>query len=191
MTLSQTYLIINMLIGAVSFVFIARFMVQLVNANFHNSVSQLLIRVTKPILKPLGTVLPSTGAINLGCVVVLNILQLLAIVLFVSLEHQAPPTVFETISWMAVGLLGLLFQFFYIAVIAWALLSWLARGGRNPVYDLLSEILAPMIRPLDKSIPSMGGLSFSAIAFIFILSIIQSNLMPVLKYITKFYYGFL
>jgi YggT family protein len=73
-------------------------------------------------------------------------------------------------------------------VIAYAILSWLVAFDvvnlRNRfVYQatrLLEQIARPMLRPIQRLMPSMGGLDFSPIIFIVLVGGIDRFLLPAL-----------
>lgn len=56
-----------------------------------------------------------------------------------------------------------------ILVIGFAILSWVQPG--SPAYSLLGNLTEPLLAPLRRIIPSIGGLDLSAIVLIVILQI--------------------
>lgn len=63
------------------------------------------------------------------------------------------------------------------AIIAQAVLSWIQPDPRNSLVRLLNRITDPILGPLDRMIPSFGGLNITPIIAIVILQFIQ-NLLP-------------
>ena len=78
---------------------------------------------------------------------------------------------------MLLSLLGLAFkmllrvalQTMMILVIGFAILSWVQPG--SPAYSLLGRLTEPLLAPLRRVIPSVGGIDLSAIALILLLQI--------------------
>ena len=78
---------------------------------------------------------------------------------------------------MLLSLLGLAFkmllrvalQTMMILVIGFAILSWVQPG--SPAYSLLGRLTEPLLAPLQRVIPSVGGIDLSAIVLILALQI--------------------
>jgi YggT family protein len=66
-------------------------------------------------------------------------------------------------------LLRVALQTMMILVIGFAILSWVQPG--SPAYSLLGRLTEPLLAPLRRVIPSVGGLDLSAIALILLLQI--------------------
>lgn len=66
-------------------------------------------------------------------------------------------------------LLRVALQATMILVIGFAILSWVQPG--SPAYALLGRLTEPMLAPLRRIIPSVGGIDLSAIALIIALQI--------------------
>ena len=60
-------------------------------------------------------------------------------------------------------------QTMMILVIAFAVLSWVQPG--SPAYGLLGRLTEPLLAPLRRVIPSLGGIDLSAIVLIVVLQI--------------------
>lgn len=63
------------------------------------------------------------------------------------------------------------------AIIIQAVLSWIQPDPRNPIVQLLRKITDPILGPLDRMIPSFGGLNISPLIAIILLQVVQ-NLLP-------------
>ena len=66
-------------------------------------------------------------------------------------------------------LLRVALQATMIMIIGFAILSWVQPG--SPAYALLGRLTEPMLSPLRRIIPSVGGVDLSAIALIIVLQI--------------------
>jgi YggT family protein len=71
------------------------------------------------------------------------------------------------------GLAYTVLQFYTIAVLVQALLSWVAPGTYNPATQLLHRICEPLLAPFRRLIPPMGGLDFSALFVLIGLQALQ------------------
>ena len=66
-------------------------------------------------------------------------------------------------------LLRVALQTMMILVIGFAILSWVQPG--SPAYSLLGRLTEPLLAPLRRVIPSVGGIDLSAIVLILLLQI--------------------
>jgi len=66
-------------------------------------------------------------------------------------------------------LLRVAMQSMIILVIGFAILSWVQPG--SPAYSLLGRLTEPLLAPLRRVIPSVGGIDLSAIVLIIALQI--------------------
>lgn len=73
--------LISILINLLQFLFIARFIAQLIDAGSGNPITRFLIDLTDPILAPVRRLLPSTGGIDFSPTIVLLLLFVLQRVL--------------------------------------------------------------------------------------------------------------
>ena len=73
--------LVQTLFGLILLLFMLRLLMQLVRADFHNPVSQFVVKLTNPLLKPLRRVIPGLFGIDMASLVVLLALQVLELFL--------------------------------------------------------------------------------------------------------------
>lgn len=73
--------ILSIISQLLSFLFIARFIAQILDQSGGNPITRLLIDVTEPILAPVRRILPPMGMLDLSPMIVLILLQVLVRVL--------------------------------------------------------------------------------------------------------------
>ena len=157
-----------------------RFLLQWVRADFFNPVSQFLVRITQPPLKPLRRVVPGVAGIDLSSVVLMILLEmvLLSLIMVIKYGTVAPgPVLLRT----PVELINLLFNLYIFAIIIQAVLSWVNPGQYNPVQTLLFRLTEPVLRPFRSVIPPVGGVDLSPLAAIIILQVLKMLVMPPLN----------
>ena len=72
------------------------------------------------------------------------------------------------------GILNLLFTVLSIAVIARALLSWFDPTMRFPISQLIVELTEPIIAPIRRVVPPIGGMiDLSPIVALILLQVIE------------------
>jgi len=150
-----------------------RFLLQLVRADFYNPISQFIVKVTNPLVIPLRRVIPGLAGIDVASLLLAVLLQLAAIVALLLINGLAPPGVFLLLAWSVLGMLGLLVNIYFFALLAMIILSWVAAGSRHPAIYLLYQITEPVMAPFRKVLPPMGGLDLSPILVFVLINIIQ------------------
>lgn len=144
-----------------------RFILQLVRADFYNPLSQFIVRATQPLLKPLRRVIPGFAGIDLASLVLAVAVQLVLLTMIIKLMGYALPQVLQLLVWSLVGVTALFIKIFFFALIISVILSWVAPQSHNPAAMLVNQLCEPVLAPIRRLLPSMGGLDLSPIfAFI-------------------------
>ena len=171
------YLIRN--VGAlILLVVVLRGVLHTSRVNFYNPISQLVVRLTNPLLQPLRGVLPPTGRIDWAVIVIAVLLQslILAGIAWVAGDRWALPGLPTLLAWGAVGVLGLLVNLYFFILIAMIIVSWVAPGSRHPAIELIWQISEPVMAPFRTILPNMGGIDFSPILLFIGINVVQIGL---------------
>lgn len=150
---------------------VLRIWLQLARADFFNPLSQFVATITNPVLRPLERVIPSTGRLNLAAVVLgilLSILSLYVRVTMLGGSADVIPLIIIGIQYFASITLQLMF---WILVIR-AILSWFSRGA-NPLEMVLHQLTEPLLRPVRRFIPAIGGLDLSVLFVIIAIQFLR------------------
>ena len=156
-TLGSLYLLIVLL----------RFVLQLVRADFYNPLSQFAVKATQPLLKPLRRIIPGFGGLDLASLLLAILVQLAIMGLTLLLAYGTTGNPLQLLVWAVIGVTSLFLKIFFFALIISVILSWVAPGSYNPGAQLVNQICEPLLTPIRKILPSLGGLDISPIfAFI-------------------------
>ncbi len=166
--------LLNLYIG----IFFLRLILQYVRADYRNPVSQFIVRVTNPLVAPLRRNIPAIGNIDTATLLVLVTLEILATVLLISLDCGQAPNIIQIIQIAALRLVYLMLRVYLFAIAIYAILSWVSPGGYSPVSSLLATIVAPVLAPIRKLIPPIGGFDLSVL-FAFIAIQFLTMLLPI------------
>jgi YggT family protein len=150
-----------------------RFLLQLVRADFYNPISQFLVKVTNPLVIPLRRIIPGLGGLDLASLLLAVLLQLAGIVLLLLINGIGLPGVFTLLVWSLLGVLGLLVNIYFFALLGMIILSWVAAGSRHPAIYLLYQITEPVMAPFRRLLPAMGGIDFSPILVFILINVVQ------------------
>ena len=76
----------------------------------------------------------------------------------------------------AIGCASLLINIIFYSVIAMIVVSFLAPQSSNPAVEFIWELTEPVMAPLRRILPPMGGLDFSPIILFIALNVIRVSL---------------
>ncbi|HKI75090.1 MAG TPA: YggT family protein [Pseudomonadales bacterium] len=171
-----TAYLVQMFLGLYVATVLIRFLMQVSRADYYNPISQAIVKVTDPAIKPLRPVLPTVRGVNFATLFVAFVVQLIAIMLVMSL---AGGPIFHPLylAWVLVGLFALILNIYFWALIIMVIASWIAPYSSHPVLVLVHQITDPICAPARRLLPPMGGLDFSIILVFAAIYIIQNFLV--------------
>ena len=153
------HLIAYSLLSLFLLIVILRFLLQVVRADFYNPVSQAIVKITMPFLKPLRKIIPGVLGIDMASVVLILLVQLVAsmiLCLIVGVTGLiANP--FLLIAWGLVGALTIISTIFFWCMIISIIGSFIAPFSHHPLLVLANQIINPLAAPIRKVIPPLGG----------------------------------
>lgn len=151
-----------------------RFLLQLARADFYNPISQFVVKVTNPLLRPLRRFIPGWGGIDGASLVLAIIIQAIAFLLILMAITGGFPAInpVTLISWAIINVLLLIARIYFWSVIAIVVVSWVAPQSNHPAIALIAQITEPVMRPIRKFIPPLGGLDLSPIVVFLVLNIV-------------------
>ena len=162
--------LIHTIFGLLILVFMLRLLMQLVRADFHNPVSQFIVKVTNPVLRPLRRFIPGMLGIDMASVLVLLVLQAVELLLTgLVLGVSIPPVSLVALS--VAELLDLTLKVFLFSLIIQVILSWVNPNGHNPVSIILYSLNEPLLRPARRLIPPISGFDLSPMVVIVFLQL--------------------
>ena len=148
--------------------FLFRVLLQAVRADFYNPISQFIVRVTNPLVKPARRLLPPAGGFDLPTLVVLIILELVfTIVLLALVGYQ--PGIGQLIWLVLFRLIALTLWSYTICILVYVILSWFAQASYSPIAMLLGHVVEPVLRPARRLLPPIGGLDLSPLIVLILI----------------------
>ena len=152
---------------------VLRFLLQVVRADFYNPICQFLVKITNPLVIPLRRIVPSLAGLDLASLLLAILLQMASITALIFINYQALPTLGMLLLGGVLGVLALVVNIYFFALLAMIILSWVAAGSRHPAIYLLYQITEPVMAPFRKMLPAMGGMDFSPILVFILINVIQ------------------
>jgi YggT family protein len=169
---ASSVFLIQTLFGLYILVVMLRLILQWARADFYNPVSQFIVKITNPPLKPLRRIIPGWGGIDLASVLLLIALQMLELFL-VNLAVGRGVGVSGLIVQSIAELLGLAINVFIGAILIQVILSWVAPGSYNPIIGLVHRIAEPLLAPARRILPPMSGIDFSPLVVLIVLQLLK------------------
>lgn len=174
--------LISTLFGLYILAIMLRLVLQLVRADFYNPVSQFIVKITNPPLKPLRRVIPGFAGIDVASVLLMLVLQMTEFLLVGLIQNYPAPVIPGLLLYASVELLVLTFYIFLFSIFILAILSWINPGHYNPVNMLLHQITEPVLRPVRRLVPPMSGMDLSPMVAIIGLWLVKLILLDPLSH---------
>jgi len=156
-------------------VVLLRFLLQLARADFYNPITQFVVKATNPPLRPLRKIIPGWGGIDGASLVLAVIIQAITFFLILIALNGGIPSMnpLTLLVWAVLNVLGLIVKIYFWSVIAVVVVSWIAPQSGHPAIQLVAQLTEPVMSPVRKIMPSMGGLDLSPIIVFLILNVIS------------------
>ena len=148
------------------YAFLLRVLLPLSRADFRNPLAQAILALTNWLVLPLRRILPPVGRVDTASVVALLAVQIGATLIQFRLQTGVLfPFVPLVVASMKMLLLSILLLY-TVLIFIYALLSFIAPGVRSPATSLLASLCEPLLGPLRRLLPAVGGLDFSPLVAI-------------------------
>ena len=195
--ISPLMLVINTLFDLYILLVLLRFLLQMLRADFYNPVSQFIVKLTTYPLRMLRRVIPSVGGQDTAAIVLCLVLiygkflllRLLSIPVVQIGGVMAPLTGVSyagLLVFCIADLIALILTVFLVAVIIQVILSWINPGQYNPVIGLVHKLSDPVLKPIRKLIPALGGLDLSPLFATLLLLVAKMLIVPPIVYLGNF-----
>jgi YggT family protein len=171
-------LLLEVTFGLLAGACLLRLWMQRLKAPFRNPVGQFVMAITDWLVIPLRRVLPGLGRWDTASLVAAFVLQVVQYSLlwgFVSLSSastaaQQPTAAIASVVMLALfGLLRLVVGGLMVLLFVYVILSWVRSD--NPLGYVLDAIVGPLLRPIRRVIPTVGGFDLSPLVLVVALQI--------------------
>lgn len=172
--------LVQVIFGLYATLVILRFLLQLMRADFYNPLSQFIVKATKPLLNPMRRFIPAVGGLDTSSLVlgwaVLAVQQLIVLAIG---GHGAQPL---TAALLAIPeMVSLIINIFLFAILIQVIMSWVNPGSYNPAIGLIHSLTEPLLAPVRRRMPDMGGLDLSPMAVMLGLVVLEMLLIPPIR----------
>lgn len=174
--------LVDILFGLYLMVVLLRLWLQLAQADFYNPFSQFIVKATHPIVGPMRRVIPSLGKLDTATLLLAFIVATVKILVLSAMMGQMYTDPVSILIISTGVILKEAFQLVLWVLIIRAVLSWFSQGY-NPMEQVLHQLTEPLLAPIRRIIPPMGGLDLSVMVAIIGLIFLQKLVGDLLGYI--------
>lgn len=178
--------IVGLLLGSaanlLAVAFLARVYLQWVRAPFRNPIGQFVLAITNWAVLPLRRIIPGLFGMDLASVFAAWLVQIAYFGVLVGLAGAltvAPEAMFGVIWVACIAVLRMAVYLVIGVVIVAALLSWI--NPYSPLAPLFDTLSRPLLGPIRRRMPSLGGIDLSPMVVILLLEVllvVLANLQP-------------
>ncbi|AJI95258.1 YGGT family protein [Yersinia ruckeri] len=153
-------------------VLLLRTWMQMVHSDFYNPFSQFVVKITQPIIGPLRRMIPSLGPIDSASLLLAFLLMTIKYPLLLLIQGGGVSLSPYNLLFGVISLVKATGYLIFWVMIIRALMSWVSQG-RSPMDYLLYQLTEPLMAPIRRILPAMGGIDFSGMVVILILYLIN------------------
>jgi len=138
-----------------------RLLLQWSRADFRNPLARSIVQLTNPVIVPLRRLLPAIGRIDTASCVAVIVFAAIEVAVSWLLNGFGPP---PAIIWLRLTVFDILrttLWTYFFAIFIYAMLWMIAPGVYSPAQNLLVSLCEPVLRPIRRIIPALGGLDLS------------------------------
>ena len=157
-----------------------RFLLQWARADFNNSISRLIVRITSPVLIPMRRVIPPVKGTDTASLVLAWMLKALELLLVILLGKGSFMPVLALLGAIP-ALIEFILNIFIAVIILQAIMSWVAIDTYHPAIDILNSLSTPILAPFRRLLPAASGFDFSPMVAVLALIMLKMLLLPPLK----------
>lgn len=181
---SALQFLLNAVLGLLTMMFLLRFIMQALPVSFHNPIGQMVIALTDFAVKPARRFVPSWKKNDLSTLLLAFITQVilkfvmlwLSDFLFAVADVPVWPNIFAL---SLIGVVSAILDIFFYALLSHVILSWV--NPHSPIAPVLHSITRPILGPIQRIIPTMGGIDFSPLVAILLLQMLNVSVIGTLN----------
>ena len=164
--------VVTLVLRVAALLFLLRFILGAVHANFYNPVSEGIVRFTDPVLDPVRKVVRSYKNLDFASFAMAWVAHMLA----VTVRVWSPESI-NVFAILTDGLhitLSLVVGIFLVAIFVSIIMSWIAPQVYSPAAIIARELAEPLLAPARRILPALGGIDLSPMIAIVVLMLVQN-----------------
>lgn len=187
-TLNNAFLfLVNTLFNVYLFILCIRLILAWVGADYHEPLTQFIVRFTNFIVKPLRRYVPNFRDLETSTLILILAIEAIKF-FFLAILSFGLPNIFGLLIFAFADTLRLFITTFFYAILLQAIISWIQ--PQSPINYVLTKFCSPVLRPLQRIIPPINGFDITPIpAFIILQLLIIVLVDPLIAIGWKFAFG--
>lgn len=161
--------LLNTVFDLYLFVITLRIILVWVKANYFLPTTQFIVKLSDFIVKPLRRFIPNVGRVELASVVLLLTLEIIKFI-FICMLSFGFPTVLGLLVLAFGDAIKMFLETFFYAILIQAIISFVQPN--SPLYFIIRQITSPIMQPLQRIIPPVGGFDITPIPALILLQLL-------------------
>ena len=153
--------------------FLLRYLLTKLRINSYNPLSEVIIRVTNPVLKPLRRMIPGYYGFDWSSIVALLLIQSLEIIITQLIIRGDVIAINALFILTMANLLKMILYIYMFTIIIQVIISWINPSAYNPIVTIMSQLTDPILRPVRRIASFGGGLDFSPLIVLVIIQLLM------------------
>jgi len=180
--------LIQTLFGVYIVLLLLRLLLQVVRADFYNPLSQFVVKLTDPVLRPMRRVIPGYGGVDWASLLLMWILQGIELMLLLAIAGSSLHIV-GPFLWAIPQLVSLVINVYLFAILIQVILSWVAPDQYHPAVVILYRLTGPLLAPARRMLPTISGIDLSPMVVMIALVLLEMLIIPPLNALTGSPFG--
>lgn len=165
--------LVQVLFNLYIFILLLRILFQKCRVDFYNPMSQWVLKMTNPVLIPVRRYIPSYAGFDIPAMGLLVLLQCIKFSLISVLQAGLFPNLLGLLILAIADSIAQAVNIFFYAIILLVLISWINPLGGNPFTGILTRLTAPLIEPVRRIVPPLGGMDLTPLLVLIALQLIN------------------
>jgi len=172
--------LVEVLFGLYMGIVALRIIMQWAKWDYQNPMVQLIIKATQVPVKFLRRFIPSLGKWDTATIVLLVLLALIKTILISTISgYVLSPFILMQLT--IAGIFTLFITLFSASIIIRVILSWIQPANTyNPITPLINKMTSPLLQPIRRMLPDLGGLDLSSLIALLGLQLLSMLVLPLL-----------
>ena len=164
--------LISALFSAYIGVVLIRLLLGFARADFHNPLSQFIVKITNPVLIPMRRFIPAVGKIDSAAVLLAFTLTVIKVALLTLVGYFAISNIPQLLLFSLGDFIKTIIYIYIVALVIQVVISWIGTAQGNPFLPVINSLTKPIIDPIRRIVPTVGMMDFSAFVAILLLNVL-------------------
>ena len=173
--------VLNTVLGVLTGAVLLRFLMQQARADFYNPLAQAVMKLTNPLLMPMRRFIPPWNRVDMAALALVVVLQFCNVLLDTFLANLSGYEVRYApgylLFWTCIKIVYILLNLYFLTILLEVVSSWVGQG-RGPMDGVLRPVNAPLLNPVRRALPPLGGLDLSPLVVMLLLQVVDYYVLP-------------